>query len=224
MRTLGRALRLTIATTALITIASTFVLSQGPPSPGPRTRQTDGAAVFKELGLTQEQSQKIAAILKKYRQDVGNIFRSSISAADKQDKLAALKSKAAADISNLLTPAQRQKAKEKNLIDRLLSKAPGSHVRFMVALDQLNLTDAQRTKVKTILDDLQAKVSSIMSDASLTRDQKRSKIADARQLAMDKIKLLLTAEQKKKFDELIKSRPGPAPAGGPARRGNRSGK
>ncbi|MDH7602036.1 MAG: hypothetical protein QHI38_07800 [Armatimonadota bacterium] len=223
MKAVGRILIFAAAIALLMAVVAASAFSQTPsPPPGPGPRQAGNAAVFKELGLSQEQSQKIAAIVRKYRQDVGSIVRSSIPDAEKQKKIASLKSKAAAEISNVLTPAQRQKAKEKNLIERLLSRVPGEHARFAALLEQLNLTADQKTKVKAILDDLQAKTASIMSNTSLTRDQKRAKIAEARQQAMDKIKSLLTADQKKKLDELLKSRPGPGPmGGGPGPRGGR---
>lgn len=186
--------------------------------PAPFPRRAPGGPVgsgpvFKELGLSPEQIQKITGIVREYRLNVGAVLSSNASESEKKKKITSLKSKASADILKVLTPAQQKQAKEKGLIDRLLERAPGDHQRFLDFLKQLNLSAEQEKKVKAILDDSRAKTMAVMNNSSLTRDQKRTKIAEIRKQTMDKIRSLLTPEQKKKLDELLKSRPrlGPAP-------------
>jgi|GEM_PF-2928280 Spy/CpxP family protein refolding chaperone len=204
----------------LFVLTGIVALAQAPAA-GRRATPDDGRAVFRELGLTQDQIQKIRTIVAKYRQDVAAVIRSGATESEKQKKIASLKSKAAADISNVLTPAQRQKAKEKNLVERLLSRAPSDHLRFMNLLEQLNLTAEQKSKVKAILDDSQRKILEVRSNNSLTTEQKRAKLEAIRQDTMNKIRSLLTADQKKKLDEILKARPGPGPMPGPGPRGPR---
>lgn len=180
--------------------------------PAPSLRRAgDGpvgsGSVFKELELSPEQVQKITGIVREYRMSVGAVLSSNASESEKKKRITSLKSKASADILKVLTPAQQRQAKEKGLIDQLLERVPSDHQRFLGFLEQLSLSVEQKKKVKVILDDSRAKTTAVMNNPSLTRDQKRTKIAEIRKQTMDKIRSLLTPEQKKKLDELLKSRP-----------------
>ncbi len=194
------------------------VLAQAPGGRrGAPPRGEPGLAALKDLGLSQEQTKKISAIVRDYRMDVAAAFRSGAAPEETKNKIDALKSKAATAIEAVLTPAQKQNAKEKGLIERLLNPRARDQARLMDVLEELNLSQAQKTKITAILDDSKAKRKAIDDDKALTAEQRRAKHLELRKQTMDNVNAVLTAEQRAKLDKLLKDRgrPGPGPGGPP---------
>lgn len=75
-----------------------------------------------------------------------------------------------------------------------------------VALDKLaeklNLTETQKTALKSIFDDRRAKIKTVLSDQSLSKEQKREKIRQILEDSRARIKSLLTPEQEQKLNSL----------------------
>jgi ABC-type oligopeptide transport system substrate-binding subunit len=69
--------------------------------------------------------------------------------------------------------------------------------------DRINLTDDQKTKTKTILEDQHTQAVALMKDDSVSQDDKRQKIMALRQTTISKIKDMLNDDQKKKFDAYL---------------------
>lgn len=70
-------------------------------------------------------------------------------------------------------------------------------------LDQeLNLTDAQKPKVKAALESQRSQMQTIMQDTSMSRDDKMAKMKDIHQSTTSKINDVLTDEQKTKYAAL----------------------
>ncbi len=206
--------RLVACAVVLMLAVSAGALAQGDAAKrGARFGGDDGLAAMKKLGLSQDQTKKITAIVEKYRTDVATVLRSSATREEKRKKIDALKSKAAAGIGAVLTPAQRTMAKEKGLIDRLLGRRAGGHRGMLAALDQVNLSEAQKGKIKAIFEDSRTKAKAIGDNKSLSDEQKRSKHQELRQQTMEKVNAVLTSEQKAKLEKLLKDRnkPGPGP-------------
>ena len=67
---------------------------------------------------------------------------------------------------------------------------------------QLNLTPDQVTQVKAIDADTMAQMKALRDDASTAQADRRSKMMEIRQASQDKIRNLLTDEQKTKFDAM----------------------
>jgi Spy/CpxP family protein refolding chaperone len=67
---------------------------------------------------------------------------------------------------------------------------------------KLNLTADQQTQVKAINDDSMKQAMAVRNDTSLSQDDKRSKMMDIRKSSQDKIRGILTDDQKPKFDEM----------------------
>jgi periplasmic protein CpxP/Spy len=67
---------------------------------------------------------------------------------------------------------------------------------------KLNLTPDQQAKVKTIDEDSAKQAAAVRSDTSLSDTDRRSKMMDIRKTSQDKIRSILTDEQKTKYDEL----------------------
>ena len=74
-------------------------------------------------------------------------------------------------------------------------KEKGMHDKMQAALDSLNLTDDQKAKVKDILADAKTKRQAVVSDASLSEEQKRAKMKELHEGMMSKLNEVLTPEQ-----------------------------
>jgi protein CpxP len=67
---------------------------------------------------------------------------------------------------------------------------------------QLNLTTDQQTQIKAIQDDSRKQMMALRDDSSLSQGDRQSKMMDIRKASQDKIRGVLTDEQKPKFDEM----------------------
>lgn len=76
----------------------------------------------------------------------------------------------------------------------------GDQVEFLTK--KLNLTPDQVTQVKAIDADTMKQASAVRNDSSLSRDDMRAKMMDIHKASQDKIRALLTDEQKTKYDAL----------------------
>ena len=81
----------------------------------------------------------------------------------------------------------------------------------------LNLTGDQKAKIELILKDEQEKRRAIMSDSSLSREDRRTQMMDLMKSSQAMIRALLTPEQQQKFDTM------PRPGRGPMDRGAAAG-
>jgi Spy/CpxP family protein refolding chaperone len=68
---------------------------------------------------------------------------------------------------------------------------------------RLNLTGDQQTQVKSIDEDSGKQMMAVRNDTSLSQDDKRSKMMDIRKASQDKIRAVLTDDQKTKYDAMI---------------------
>jgi periplasmic protein CpxP/Spy len=67
---------------------------------------------------------------------------------------------------------------------------------------KLNLTPDQVTQVKAINDDSMTQAKAVRDDASLSQADRRSKMMDIHKASQDKIRGVLTDEQKTKYDAM----------------------
>jgi Spy/CpxP family protein refolding chaperone len=68
---------------------------------------------------------------------------------------------------------------------------------------RLNLTTDQQTQVKAIDEDTAKQMTAVRNDTSLSQDDKRAKMMEVRKGSQDKIRAVLTDEQKTKYDALL---------------------
>jgi protein CpxP len=87
---------------------------------------------------------------------------------------------------------------------------PGRHGRGMrsgrqveMLTRRLNLTPDQVTQVKAIDDDQISQMKALRDDTSTSKDDKRSKMMAIHQASQDKIRNVLTDEQKPKYDAML---------------------
>jgi Spy/CpxP family protein refolding chaperone len=83
---------------------------------------------------------------------------------------------------------------------------------------QLNLTDAQKPKVKAILEASEKKMQELHADTSLSQEDRRTKMRAIMEDQHKDIKAILTPEQAEKFPALRPGGPGrpPGPPAAPA--------
>ena len=67
---------------------------------------------------------------------------------------------------------------------------------------KLNLTADQQTQVKAIDEDTGKQMLAVRNDTSLSQDDKRTKMMGIRKSSQDKIRALLTDDQKTKYDAM----------------------
>jgi Spy/CpxP family protein refolding chaperone len=71
----------------------------------------------------------------------------------------------------------------------------GMREKLQSAVESLNLTDDQKSKVKDIFADAKAKRQTVWSDSSLTDDQKKAKMKELHAGTMAKLNEVLTPDQ-----------------------------
>jgi Spy/CpxP family protein refolding chaperone len=67
---------------------------------------------------------------------------------------------------------------------------------------KLNLTADQQTQIKAIDEDTGKQMMAVRNDTSLSQDDKRTKMMGIRKSSQDKIRAILTDDQKTKYDAL----------------------
>ena len=87
---------------------------------------------------------------------------------------------------------------------------PGGHGRGMrggrqleMLTKRLSLTPDQVTQVKAIDDDQMSQMKALRDDTSTSKEDKRSKMMAIHQASQDKIRNVLTDEQKTKYDAML---------------------
>jgi protein CpxP len=79
---------------------------------------------------------------------------------------------------------------------------PGRGDMVEMLTKKLNLTPDQVTQVKAINDDSMTQAKAVREDTSLSQADRRSKMMDIRKASQDKIRGVLTDEQKTKYDAM----------------------
>jgi hypothetical protein len=167
----------------------------------------------RSLNLNEEQKTKIKPILEEESKKINAIRDDSTLTRDqKRAKLRDIHSATYEQIKPVLTLEQQKKHDEMRKAAWEWHKkghfaaSPADRLERMNRA--LNLSEAQKSKIKPILESESAKVKALRDDQSLTRQQKRDKIREIHLATFEQIKPLLTADQLKKHDEIIKCRKG----------------
>ncbi|MCS7337494.1 MAG: Spy/CpxP family protein refolding chaperone [Verrucomicrobiae bacterium] len=206
--------------------------------PGPRASIDQRVQRLTQmLNLTPEQQAKLRAILEEEQKKLQELrTNTAIAPAEQAIKIREIRDGTNEKIREMLTPEQRERFES---MPRLgLGQGPRPELQF--GIDQrvrrmsetLNLTPDQQAKVRTILEEERNKMRELRADATLTPEQRRTKMRELAQESNNKIRQILTSEQKEKFDAMPRAQfLGPAdagegtnrPAGPAAPRGTRAG-
>ncbi len=79
----------------------------------------------------------------------------------------------------------------------------------------LDLTDAQKTQIKPILEEQAKEIKELRADTSLSQEDRRAKMKTLREGLAAKLKDILTPEQFAKFQKMGQRRPPGGAAGAP---------
>jgi periplasmic protein CpxP/Spy len=80
---------------------------------------------------------------------------------------------------------------------------PTTEQRLQRMTQQLNLTEAQQSQIKPILENESTQMQALRADTSLSQDDRRAKMMEIRQASATQIKPILNADQQKQFDEMM---------------------
>ena len=166
------------------------------------------------LNLTEEQEAKIKPFLEDESTKIKAIRDdSSLTREQKRAKVREIHSATYEQFKPILTLEQQKKHDEMRKSVGEWHKrghfvaSPADRLERMSRY--LDLTEEQKTKIKPILEDESAKIKALRDDQSITsRQQKRDKMREIRVGTFEQIKPLLTADQLKKHDEMMKQRKG----------------
>jgi len=86
---------------------------------------------------------------------------------------------------------------------------PAASNRLAQVAVELKLTDAQRAQLKAALQNMRTEVQRIRDDTSLSQDQRRQKMREARQETLRTVKGILTPEQFAKWQQIRSNRKQP---------------
>ncbi len=200
-------MRFRIALLAVLLLAAFAVvaIAQQPPSTARRQPPVRGEAAG-ELSLSKNQLQKIRAIVQKYRQDVAAVQKSKATTEQKAAQVKSLRAKASSAIMAVLTPEQRAKAQKSGYVDRLLApRAAKKRPGILALVWKLDLTAAQKTSIKLIVEKSEAAAKTIQRDTSLKPADKSRKLAALRKGTNEKILAVLTPQQRAKLQEMMRS-------------------
>ena len=210
----------------------------GPPpgGPGPPRLQQ----LVKQLDLTDAQKTQIKGIMENARSQM-QALRNDMNITKQQelDQMRQIQEQTRSSIRAALTPEQQQKADDlrKQAQEKMAAQQEKRQERMLTRLSQqLNLTDAQKSTIRSYLNDQKAQLQALRNNTSLTPQQRFEQMQTIRQQTQDKIKTALTADQQAKLDQLKQQaqnrmrrrrggpRGGPgggpmAPMGGPGRGG-----
>lgn len=187
----------------VVAMLASACLAQAPASDKPAGARLTG---LKALDLTKDQAQQIRGIVQRYRAEVAVVMKGQGTPQEKRLQIRPVRAKAAEAIAAVLTPDQLAKAREKRVIQRLLSRATLRQVGLMALVRRLDLADDQKTQVKAIFAESQAKAKAIRADSSLSAEQKKTARTELRKATHDQVMAVLTPEQQEKLKQMMQNR------------------
>ena len=207
-----------------LALATTFAMGQAPENNTAKPHRGHGehqqltqdqfvskrlAMMNEKLQLSQDQQAKVKDILGEQwtkQQAIRN--NTSLSQQDARTQMRDLRKSEHEQIMNVLTPEQRDKAKQmhKEGKDRGGKGMAAKRMGFMAR--ELNLTDAQKAQLKPMFQQQHEKMQALKSDTSLTPEQKQAKAKEIRAEGRKQFLTVLTPEQQQKLRDMRTRRGG----------------
>jgi len=164
----------------------------------------ENKSVQEELKMSEEQTTKakkaIQDVRAKYKEDFGKVFQIE-DKSERDPKFAELAKKVndetMKEVDEILKPEQIKRFKQ----IQLQVRGPDAY-RDEEVQKTLKLTDDQKDKIKTIMEDFGKEAQEIFKDAGGDFKAAGKKVQDLRKETQDKITGLLTDDQKKAWTEL----------------------
>ena len=104
-------------------------------------------------------------------------------------------------------PMAKADASDSKPAARGKGKAGARHDRMKQIVDELNLTDDQKAKVKPIFQDEAQKMKALRQDTNLSKQDKMAKLKSIHEETDAKLKPILTSEQLEKWNKLREEAP-----------------
>ncbi len=154
----------------------------------------------KELNLTDEQKQKLQTIVRERMEKLREMREdNNLSREEKMEKFKAAREAITAEVKTVLTPEQFEKWKAKQGPVAGATNRPGA--RLQEAIQNLNLTDAQKEQLKPIYQEQMETLRELHQNESLSMAEKLEKLKAIRQQVAPKFKKVLDAEQYAKWEK-----------------------
>lgn len=145
-----------------------------------------------QLTLTADQKAKIRPLLEDEARQVAALEKdATLTKEERKSKSEAIDDTTWSQIEPLLTDDQQQKLDQIRL-DQMLANLTKS----------LGLTEEQKTKIKTSLDETLPKIREIRENKTLTPEVKEDRLQGVRDAMWQQVYATLTSEQQKKLEEL----------------------
>lgn len=156
--------------------------------------------VAKELNLTDEQKEKLQAVIRGQMEKLRSLRQdTSLSAEDKREKVRAIREEIIAEVKNVLTPEQFEKWKARQ--GQSTTGRGGPAARLQEAIKGLDLTEQQKEQLKPVYQEQMDKLRELQQDTSLSLPQKLEKLKDMHKEIAPKLKKVMTAEQFAKWEK-----------------------
>ncbi len=168
------------------------------------------------LNLTDDQKAKIQPILQNEAEQLKAIRSdTSLTADQRHAKVQEIRKASRAQIEPILTPDQvaKLKASMKEAAHHRGMRHGGMNAGGPLAWmsENLNLTDDQKSKIQPLFTNQRTQVQAIRQDASLTDEQKHTKIAELRKSTHQQLMAILTPEQQQLMQQHMREHRGKGP-------------
>ena len=162
--------------------------------------------ISRQLNFSEDQKKQAKIINEDSRKKMQELNKNeSITVKEMRDRKAAIKKEKKTKMDGLLTA--EQKAKQTKLKVEQKIKHEERYAKRMNKMKiNLNLSDAQVTKLKAQRLSMQAKAAKIKNNESLGREQKKEMMMALKAEAKEQHNKIFTPEQLKKREEMKKSR------------------
>lgn len=163
--------------------------------------------IKQELNLTADQEAKIKPIFQKRKEAFKTIKQDeSLSREAKREKMEVLRAETRKELAGVLNNEQLQKLDSK-MENRARGKGKGEgkgdHMARMQRMsEELNLSDAQKSKVRTVMQNAKAERELILEANNGDRKAAKDELKAHRQKTKSALRAVLTAEQAAKFDAM----------------------
>lgn len=161
-----------------------------------------------DLNLTEAQKAEVKRIMSAHREEMKRVQSdTSLTRDQKAARAREIKRAGMAEFRQTLTPEQQKKLDEKQqLRGQKMTMTPEKREALRAKIDgarkELNLTSAQESKIKQIIESRKAEFQSLHESKTLTPEQKRAEFKKMHTSVKEQIRQVLTPDQQKKFDEM----------------------
>jgi hypothetical protein len=149
---------------------------------------------MKELNLTDEQKEKLKPIWQEQMQKMRELWQDqNLSRQEKMEKFKTMREEMEPKLKPILTAEQLEKWQKQ--------RSAQGREGLQDALKELNLTDAQKEKLKPLWQEQAQKVRELRQDKNLSPQEKMAKVKVIQEEMEPKLKQILTGEQFEKWQK-----------------------